>query len=329
MRRGKNRELTIFSMSALDLFACALGVFVLISIALFPYFPNTGMSQEKEVDELQEEIEELQRKLGEARKGSKDSTELTQELQKEIADLQDKLKKARKEKRSDARTIEDLLKKIARLQDRLKKSRKAEAQTFQFPHLDLVIALDITGSMSDQISGLSQELDQLTDVLSKLAPSVAIGVVAFGDRLYDRTLTLFDLKEIKHSRSNHASLKRFIQRLRPNIGLGLGSNPDHPEALLTALQAAKQSKWRSRAEKKVIVLITDNPSYPEKERQTIAEAKSFASRGGGRAVSTVYVASHGYELHVELFLKTVAQSGKGQLVKAGGSMTANLLLSLL
>ena len=35
------RELNIFSMSALDLFASALGAFILIAVVIFPYFPNT------------------------------------------------------------------------------------------------------------------------------------------------------------------------------------------------------------------------------------------------------------------------------------------------
>ena len=42
--RRKNRELSIFSMSSLDLFASALGAFILLTIVVFPYFLNTGMA---------------------------------------------------------------------------------------------------------------------------------------------------------------------------------------------------------------------------------------------------------------------------------------------
>lgn len=38
MRHRKNREINIFSMSALDLFACALGAFFILMILLFPYY---------------------------------------------------------------------------------------------------------------------------------------------------------------------------------------------------------------------------------------------------------------------------------------------------
>ena len=42
--RRRNRELSIFSMSSLDLFASALGAFILLTIVVFPYFLNTGMA---------------------------------------------------------------------------------------------------------------------------------------------------------------------------------------------------------------------------------------------------------------------------------------------
>ena len=55
--RLRSKEINIFNMSALDLFASALGAFILISVVLFPYFPNTGDSQER-VDEVKAELEQ-------------------------------------------------------------------------------------------------------------------------------------------------------------------------------------------------------------------------------------------------------------------------------
>ena len=42
--KRKNREINIFSMSALDLFVSALGAFILLAVVIFPHFPNTGMA---------------------------------------------------------------------------------------------------------------------------------------------------------------------------------------------------------------------------------------------------------------------------------------------
>ena len=44
--KKRSREINIFSMSALDLFASAMGAFILITIVLFPFFPNMGDSSE-------------------------------------------------------------------------------------------------------------------------------------------------------------------------------------------------------------------------------------------------------------------------------------------
>ncbi len=62
--RLRSKEINVFNMSALDLFASALGAFILISVVLFPYFPNTGDSQER-VDEVKAQLAEANARLEE------------------------------------------------------------------------------------------------------------------------------------------------------------------------------------------------------------------------------------------------------------------------
>ena len=64
--KSRSRELNIFSMSALDLFASAMGAFILIAFVLFPYFPNIGDSAER-VAEVRAQLERLQNELQAAR----------------------------------------------------------------------------------------------------------------------------------------------------------------------------------------------------------------------------------------------------------------------
>ena len=86
--------------------------------------------------------------------------------------------------------------------------------------------------------------------------------------------------------------------------------------------------WRPGAEQRMVVVITDNPAYPEERDQAIAEATSFASAGDSR-VSTVFVQTNG-DPAAESFLERVASAGGGQFVRdMGGSLTVNLLLSLM
>ena len=74
-------------MSALDLFASALGAFILISVVLFPYFPNTGDSQER-VDEVKAQLTQANARLEET------AAELEQ-ARAQLGPLQQELQAAR------------------------------------------------------------------------------------------------------------------------------------------------------------------------------------------------------------------------------------------
>ena len=67
--RRPNRNIEIFSMSVLDMFASALGAFIIVSVILFPYF-NKDVFKEVEIataalkskaDELKQENEQKKR----------------------------------------------------------------------------------------------------------------------------------------------------------------------------------------------------------------------------------------------------------------------------
>ena len=83
--RLRSKEISVFNMSALDLFASALGAFILITLVLFPYFPNTGDSQER-VDEVKAQLAQANTELEET------SVELEQtsaELEQTSAELEE------------------------------------------------------------------------------------------------------------------------------------------------------------------------------------------------------------------------------------------------
>ena len=52
----RNREVNVFSMSALDLFASAMGAFMFLAIIALPFFPNTGSSPES-ISEIKKELD--------------------------------------------------------------------------------------------------------------------------------------------------------------------------------------------------------------------------------------------------------------------------------
>lgn len=56
----RNREINIFSMSVLDLFASALGAFILLTLILLPYYLKTDKSQAALLRAQQQQIAQLQ-----------------------------------------------------------------------------------------------------------------------------------------------------------------------------------------------------------------------------------------------------------------------------
>lgn len=92
--KSRSREINVFSMSALDLFASALGAFILITVVLFPFFPNTGDSRER-VEEVKTRLAATQRLLAEveasldsARQQALEQNAEIQSLRQQLADCQ-------------------------------------------------------------------------------------------------------------------------------------------------------------------------------------------------------------------------------------------------
>ncbi|WP_127563044.1 vWA domain-containing protein [Nioella ostreopsis] len=63
--KKKNREISIFSMSALDLFASALGAFIVLAVVFLPFFPNTG-DHPRISEEFEAQLVQAQQALAEA-----------------------------------------------------------------------------------------------------------------------------------------------------------------------------------------------------------------------------------------------------------------------
>lgn len=282
--RRRSREINIFSMSALDLFASALGAFILIAVVLFPYFPNTGDSKVR------------------------------------VAAVQAELEKEKEEHEATKQAVSQC--------EADKQACESELKSVKFPHLDIVIALDVSGSMEKEITGLRNEVDELAYVLLKLAPSLGMGVIAFGDRCYDTPIFTFNLREMRNNADIEA-IKGFTATLAPAMGEGTSCNFDNPEAINLALNEALAMSWRGQAEKKIIIIVTDNPAYPEEEANTLAMARDFSSRDVDSGVSTVYVETGRSESNTQAFLNALAEAGRGQYVEGGASITASILRGLL
>ena len=289
--RSRNRDINAFSVSALDLFASALGAFILMSVVLMPYFLRVDP----------EEVQKLERRLKEAQAEHNATKQKLQQSQTNLQQAQQKSQKAQK----DLKALQ-------------------EAPKLMFPNLDVVIALDTTGSMRSVVDGLRQDIDQFAKLMLELAPAVGIGVIDFKDRCDPSTA----VREFALRRINSSSLPSLRSFTGSMATVGASCNPDKPEALASALDAAIASNWRSDSQARIIVIITDNPAYANKMASSIAAARSFAARGPGHKVSTVFTDTGSSLPGTQAYLRSLAEAGNGNFTQSGRSFVVTMLFAL-
>ena len=298
--KTRGREVNIFSMSALDLFASALGAFILITVVLFPFFPNTGDSQER-VDEVKAELEAVLVELEEQKRKNAE------------------LEKQRRENEG-LKEVEAELEEQRKMNDEL----KAELQNVKFPDLDLVIAIDLTGSMREVIQGLKYQLSEMVEILSLISPTLGIGVVGFNDRLQAPVLRVRNLAVVRPGDRSLSGLQMFINSFE--AGAASGENDDSPEAVARAIERATDMSWRKESKKRIVVVITDAPAYDDRTSAAYTAASNFA-RGHGQSISGILASD--FSNGAKPFLKELSRQGKGRFVISSGSVTSSILLALL
>lgn len=282
--RSNRREISIFSMSALDLFASALGAFILLTVIMIPYFPNTGDSAERVAD-IKEELESEQA----ARAAAEEELEQTQSA------------------------LEDAQKKIQEL-----------TQNRKIPPVDVMIAVDTTGSMENQVSSLKADIYVLSEILDSITDSAAIGVIDFKDRCEgSRVIRARGLKRINKANTNE--LASFVRQMQARNYTSC--NTDSQEAIDIALNSAVGEPWRAESQKKVIIIVSDNAAYRSKWNSTFSQARAFRGRGG--QVSSVFVRTQSTESDAAGYLKRLTEEGGGEYVLDSNSFLGSVLLAVL
>ena len=131
-----SREINIFNVSALDLFAAAMGAFIIIAVILFPYYRKNIESvrqkddailrvqaQEKEIVRLIEQKEQLQKEHKRSQKENKQQQIENEQQQKENEQQQKENERALKEIRLSQTEKERLQTEKERLQTEKKRSQ--------------------------------------------------------------------------------------------------------------------------------------------------------------------------------------------------------------
>jgi Mg-chelatase subunit ChlD len=168
--------------------------------------------------------------------------------------------------------------------------------------LDLVFAIDATGSMADEIAKLKHSMREVADRIAALpqAPDLCFGLVAYRDR--------GDAFFVRGADLTH-DLGAFQAEL---AALQAGGGGDYPEAMAEALHTAvHRLSWRGEGTARLVVLLADAPPQRRAAGPHIDhEARAALARG----IKIVSVGASGLDREGELAMRLAAQATGGRFV---------------
>ncbi|MFQ5972946.1 MAG: VWA domain-containing protein [Alphaproteobacteria bacterium] len=313
------RSLEVLSISALDLFASALGVFVLIAVILFPFYLKEP-SIEADLEGARAELEASGAALTRARQLASEAAEEREAAEAALESAVTALAAAVETERQwtdaqrEARGRADEV-------EAHKSSIEERLANIHVEDLDLVFVMDTTGSMGEEIRDVQANLLGIVRVLQRLSPSLRVGFVAFKDRGYEYVTSTYPLQGM-----NTGSLKdaqAFVNRL------GASGGGDYPEAVTQALHVAVNMPWREDAKGRIVV-VGDAPAHVQNWGRAFNLAAAFQlsldSPAVERRVSAVFSGTRDRGAD---FYERLAQAGGGDFVRHRGRMMESVLLSVL
>ena len=167
------------------------------------------------------------------------------------------------------------------------------------PVIDLLFAIDVSGSMGDELSFLQSEL---TDVIERVTAThddktVRTAAVAYqspGDAFVTRTSPFTD---------DPAQTIAFFQPLRAQGGKG------GAEAVEQALARALDLDWSERAVARVLFILLDEP--PEADARRHEELRELVGQMAQRGIKVVPVVSSGAKRDLEYLMRAVSVMTNG------------------
>lgn len=324
MRTRPTRTLEVLSISALDLFASALGVFMLVAVLLFPFFLKAP-SVEAALQGARDEAATAQSALSEAQRQAVDAEQKRAEAQARLDRARSELAAAEAERAAAEQALQ-----TARAAapppapvpaPPAPSPRPRREAGISIGDLDLVFVMDTTGSMRQEINDVQRSLLSIIRVFQRLTPSLRIGFVAFKDR-GDAYLTQA-VPLMSMDKANMARMQSFVKQLYAKGG------GDRPEPVEVALRAALNMAWRGNAKGRIVV-IGDAPARARDWSQTFADAGGFhGSSPSGRNDRRVSAIFTGRNREGRDFFQRLAAAGGGDFVTHRGQMLESILLSVL
>lgn len=305
--RSRQRNISVFSISALDLFAAALGAFILIVLVLFPYYRLGG------TDVSFEELEELVERRREAASSSQTELSKIRAIRAEIR-LLDLQYRTEQENMSE---IEDRLQEVQRqtaeveipdpppvpkpVPDPIPEPPRSINRGVEFSILglgtdkkDIAIVVDMSGSMTAHRDKVTGAINEILDQMKSDNNFVIIGYrggPTFDTFPGDGRMTRADAGTVN-------SARQFVSGMSRRFG---GGTPTQI-ALVRALNIRPEA----------VILMSDGAPDDGQPGSIIA---NITGRNRGRSeIHTVAIGDYTKDRRLTLFLQELARRNRGDFV---------------
>ncbi len=259
--KKSNRELNIFSISTLDLFASAMGAFILIALVLFPYVLNTGKAEEQETQvkaQLEKQLAEikaqLEKQLAQAIEGQKAKAKAqVEEQQPPVPGIGDSEEQLAKIKAQFEEEIEVMQKKIEDLREEIDRTSillgiKTKAEKFVF-------VVDMSGSMENYRQSVILSVEAL---LAGFKTEIELAMIGFSAsamfftisphlRHWPANRTYFRVNQNTRNRvmSQTNAWMRQVGGGTPTLEALQGALALNPEEIILLTDGQPHGNWRS------------------------------------------------------------------------------------
>jgi hypothetical protein len=302
--RRPSRDTTVFTTSAIDLFASALGAFILLVMILFPYYRNAGSDDAfSRTQEIQEQRRLASGRIAELLAAQRTSQSEIQELNEANRGIEAAISRIRREM-ADIRTqlaeepvpqpepVEEIVEEPEALVAGVEFSilgLATEAKSF-------VIVVDMSGSM---LSYTDLMIQSVLEVLEPLDDSNEFAIIGYQGNP-SPVLWSYppDTGLVRGTPDNLQAARDFTLSLARRFA---GSTPTH-YALLTAMQYPTDS----------IILMSDGE--PDNAPGFIIQDIAGLNRFEQKEIHTVAIGDYTQNRGLVMFLQSLARQNGGDFV---------------
>lgn len=172
--------------------------------------------------------------------------------------------------------------------------------TWQPDFLDLVLVVDTTGSMGDEIAFLNRELIGITRAAARKAPGLSIryGLVAYRDQGDEYVVKNYGFTP------NGSEMANWLRTLTADGG------GDYPEAAAAALQTGVALDWRRGRGERLLIQVADAPPHDRDAAAYLRAAKTAAAQG----VQIFTLGASGVGAQAEYLMRQVSVATAGRYI---------------